>query len=76
MDFKKTEGVQRYNATSHKAVIKENTTLPYLGNNYPLVINKKQHTKDSMDLVDSKFVVTVRASRLTSKLLQKYMRIG
>jgi|SRR5215211_5440987 len=54
-----------------KPSFKENTTLPYLGNNYPLVINKKQHTKNGIDLVDGKFVATVRASRLTPKLLQK-----
>jgi predicted metal-dependent hydrolase len=36
-----------------------------------LVINKKQYTKNSIDLVDGKFVATIRASRLTPKLLQK-----
>ena len=54
-----------------KPSFKQNTTLPYLGNNYPLVINKKQYTKNALDLVDGKFVATVRASRLTPKLLQK-----
>ena len=54
-----------------KPLFKENTTLPYIGNNYDLVINKKQHTKNGIDLVDGKFVATIRASRFTPGLLQK-----
>jgi len=54
-----------------KPSFKENTTLPYLGNNYDLVINKKQYTKNGIDLVDGKFVATIGASRLTTSLLQK-----
>ena len=54
-----------------KPLFKENITLLYLGNNYDLVINKEQHTKNSIDLVDGKFVATARVSRLTPKLLQK-----
>ena len=53
-----------------KPSFKENTTLPYLGNNYSLVI-KKEYTKNGMDLVDGTFVVTLKGSKFTSKLLQK-----
>ena len=53
-----------------KPSFKENTTLPYLGNNYSLVMNKS-HTKNGIDLVDGKFVATIRLSRFTPSLLQK-----
>jgi predicted metal-dependent hydrolase len=36
-----------------------------------LVINKKQHTKNALDLIDGKFVATIRASTFTPRLLQK-----
>ena len=52
-----------------KPSFKENTTLPYLGNNYSLII-KKEYTKNGMDLVDRTFVVTLKGSKFTSKLLQ------
>lgn len=45
-----------------KPSFKENTTLPYLGTNYPLKINKEQ-SKDSIDIVDEKFEVTVKSSK-------------
>ncbi len=53
-----------------KPSFKENTTLPYLGNNYSLVINKK-NTKNGIDLVDGKFVATLKSSKFTPSLLQK-----
>ena len=52
-----------------KPSFKENTTLPYLGNNYSLVI-KKEYTKNGMDLVDGTFVVTLKGSKFAPKLLQ------
>ena len=59
-----------------KPSFKENTTLPYLGNNYSLKINKKQ-TKNSIELVDGKFVVKVKSSKTSSQSFSKnYMKIG
>jgi predicted metal-dependent hydrolase len=53
-----------------KPSFKENTTLPYLGNNYSLVINK-EHAKNCLDLTDGTFVATINKSKFTPKLLQK-----
>ena len=53
-----------------KPSFKENTTLPYLGNNYSLKINKEQ-TKDGIDLVDGKFVVNAKSSKITSNRIKK-----
>lgn len=53
-----------------KPSFRENMTLQYLGNNYFLVINKK-HTKNGIDLVDGKFVATIRVSKSVPSLLQK-----
>ena len=36
-----------------------------------MVIDKKQHTKNGIDLVDGKFVATIRVSNSTPALLQK-----
>src|SRR5215207_6883417 len=39
-----------------KPSFKENTTLPYLGNSYSLIINKNQ-TRNNIEIVDGKFIV-------------------
>ena len=52
-----------------KPSFEENTTLPYLGNNYSITIHKKQ-SKDSIDLVDGRFVVKARANKITSNRLK------
>ena len=53
-----------------KPSFKENTTLPYLGANYPMEINKEQ-ANDSIDLFDGKFVVNAKSSRITSNRLKR-----
>ena len=54
--FKETKGIQRNYTTNNKPFFKENTTLPYLGTNYSLKVNKNQ-AKNSIELADGKFVV-------------------
>ena len=49
---------------------KENTTLPYLGANYPLKINKGQNN-DGINLVDRKFVIESKSTKITSNRLKK-----
>src|SRR5215212_10895496 len=39
-----------------KPTFKENSTLPYLGKNYVLVIKKKKQSEHELRLVDGKFV--------------------
>jgi predicted metal-dependent hydrolase len=53
-----------------KPSFEENTDLPYLGVNYPLKIDKEQ-IKDSIDLVDGKFVVKAKPTKITSNRLKK-----
>ena len=47
-----------------KPSFRENTTLPYLGANYPLKINKKQ-ANVSINLVDGKFLVNAKSPNTT-----------
>jgi predicted metal-dependent hydrolase len=53
-----------------KPSFKENTTLPYLGNNYSLMINKNQ-ARDSIEIVDGKFIVGVKSAKVSSSTLKK-----
>lgn len=46
-----------------KPSFKENSTLPYLGNNYPLTINRNRLRK-SLEIADGKFSVQVNSSEL------------
>jgi predicted metal-dependent hydrolase len=48
----------------------ENTTLPYLGANYPLKITREQ-PKDRIDLVDGKLVVKTKLSSIESNYLRE-----
>ncbi|HKG87681.1 MAG TPA: YgjP-like metallopeptidase domain-containing protein [Nitrososphaeraceae archaeon] len=53
-----------------KPSFKENTTLPYLGNNYSLKINKNQAT-NNIEVVDGKFEVNIKSAKLSSRVLKK-----
>ncbi|HKG30204.1 MAG TPA: SprT family zinc-dependent metalloprotease [Nitrososphaeraceae archaeon] len=57
-----------------KPTFKENSTLPYLGKNYPLVIIKKKNEKQSENeirLINGEFVATLKSSSKNSKSLIK-----
>ena len=49
---------------------KENTSLPYVGRNYPLTINKKQ-SKNDIELVAGKFLAKVKSRRPGPDILKK-----
>jgi predicted metal-dependent hydrolase len=53
-----------------KPSFRENTTLPYLGADYPLRINKKQ-AEDSIDLVNGIFMVKTKSSTVTPSYIKK-----
>jgi predicted metal-dependent hydrolase len=53
-----------------KPTYKENSTLPYLGKNYPLVIKKKQ-SENELRLIDGEFVAILRSSSKNSERLIK-----
>jgi predicted metal-dependent hydrolase len=53
-----------------KPSFKENTTLPYLGNNYSLKINKNQ-AKDSVEIVDGKFIVEIKSAKVSKNVVKK-----
>jgi predicted metal-dependent hydrolase len=53
-----------------KPTFEENTTLPYLGNDFSLTIYRKQ-SKDSIGLVDEKFVVKVKSSKVVPSHVKK-----
>src|SRR5215204_7826541 len=50
-----------------KPSFKENTILPYLGNNYSLKINKNQ-ARNSIEIVDGKFLVRVKSAKPSSSI--------
>ena len=53
-----------------KPSFKENTTLPYLGNNYSLKINKNQ-AKNSIEIADGRFIVGVKSAKVSNNILKK-----
>src|SRR5215216_4742544 len=53
-----------------KPSFKENTTLPYLGNNYSLKVNKNQ-AKNSIEIVDGKFIVGVESAKVSNNVIKK-----
>jgi|SRR5215207_1729466 len=53
-----------------KPSFKENTTLPYFGKNYSLIINKNQAT-NNLEVVDGKFEVNIVSAKLSSGALKK-----
>lgn len=54
---------------------KEDTTLPYLGRNYPLIIEKNS-AKNAIKLVDEKFVVNLKSEKPSSKIIKRLYEIG
>jgi hypothetical protein len=53
-----------------KPSFKEFTTLPYIGRNYLLIINKKQ-SENRIDLVDGKFLASVKSRRPSLIIIKK-----
>jgi predicted metal-dependent hydrolase len=53
-----------------KPSFNENTTLPYLGNNYSLMINKNQ-TRNSIEIVDRKFIAGVKTAKVSNNTIKK-----
>src|SRR5918994_7928868 len=53
-----------------KPSFKENTTLPYFGKNYSLIINENQAT-NNLEVVDGKFEVNIKWAKLSSSILKK-----
>jgi predicted metal-dependent hydrolase len=49
----------------------EDSTLPYLGRNYPLNILKKQSKNSSIEFVNGEFVFRLKSSKNSSALIQK-----
>src|SRR5215212_9952328 len=56
-----------------KPTFKQNSTLPYLGKNYPLVIKKKKNkqSENDLQLINGEFVTTIKSSAKNSKRLIK-----
>ena len=54
-----------------KPSFKENTTLPYLGTNYPLKIVVTEQAKDSIDLINRRFVIETKSTKITSSCLKE-----
>jgi len=55
-----------------KPTFKENSTLPYLGKNYPLVIKKnKKQSENELQLINGEFVARIKSSSKNSKRLIK-----
>jgi predicted metal-dependent hydrolase len=53
-----------------KPSFKEYTTLPYIGRNYPIKINKKK-SENHIDLVDGRFLASMKSRRSSSNILKK-----
>jgi predicted metal-dependent hydrolase len=52
-----------------KPSFKKNTTLPYFGKNYSLIINKYQ-AANNLEIVDGKFEVNIKSAKLSSSIQQ------
>lgn len=52
-----------------KPTFKENSTLPYLGKNYRLIIRKDSHSNNELRFANGEFVVTIKSSKNTKKLV-------
>ena len=53
-----------------KPTFKKDTTLPYLGSNYPLTINRNQ-PRNSIEIIDGKFSVQVKSAKLSNNILKE-----
>ena len=61
-----------------KPTFKENSTLPYLGKNYPLVIIKKKNPSENEELqfISGEFVATIKLSKNSKKCLTISIKVG
>jgi predicted metal-dependent hydrolase len=54
-----------------KPTFKENSTLPYLGKNYPLIIiKKKKQPENQLQLINGEFVATIKSSKNPKRLIK------
>jgi predicted metal-dependent hydrolase len=53
-----------------KPTFKQNSTLPYLGKNYRLVIIKNRKFKNSLQFIDGEFVATIKTSRNSQRFIK------
>jgi predicted metal-dependent hydrolase len=55
-----------------KPTFKENSTLTYLGKNYPLVIKKKKkkQSENELQLINGEFVATIKSSKNSKNLIK------
>jgi len=53
-----------------KPSFKEDTTLPYLGKNYPLTINRNQGG-NTIEMVDGKFIARLKSVKTSSNILRE-----
>src|SRR5688500_9467381 len=43
-----------------KPTFKQNSTLPYLGKNYPLIIKKNKKSENELQLINAEFAATIK----------------
>jgi predicted metal-dependent hydrolase len=76
--LKKQREYKEVTAEIIKPSFKENTTLPYLGTNYPIKIVIREQAKNSMDLINGSFVFETKSTETTSghlrKVYEKWLR--
>ncbi len=53
-----------------KPTFKENSTLPYLGKNYPLVIKRNKQPENEFSFINGEFVARVKSSESTKRQLK------
>ena len=55
-----------------KTTFKDESTLPYLGKNYPLKIFNREATRNSIRFLDGQFIVNIRPSKnVTAQYVEK-----
>jgi predicted metal-dependent hydrolase len=53
-----------------KPTFKEDSTLPYLGKNYPLVIIKNRKSENELQFINGEFVATIKSSKNSKRLIK------
>jgi predicted metal-dependent hydrolase len=53
-----------------KPTFKENSTLPYLGKNYRLIIRKNKKSENELQLINREFVATLKSSKNSKRLIK------
>jgi predicted metal-dependent hydrolase len=53
-----------------KPTFKENSTLPYLGKNYGLVIIKNRKSENELQFINGEFVATIKSSKNSERLIK------